>query len=81
MNDAFFLFKSKVVIFIISDFHSFEGIAVVGVFKSKDRIAIAAAVCVELQCHFQCNFDSNTAGAGEKAVIQISGKKAFQFFG
>ena len=68
------------IIWVIAYFHGFEGVPMVGVFQCQHHGAFCIALIdVILQCHFRSNFYGNTAGIGEKAMVQTAGKPFRQF--
>ena len=73
--------QDEMVIFIIAYRHGFEGISMIGVVKCQYRTAVVfTGVYIILQGHFQSDFHGDTAGVGEKAIIQVAGQPVSKFF-
>ena len=81
VDNPFFFIKGKMIIFVVTYLHGFEGVTVIGVGECQHQRAFPTLIGIVLQCHFQGYFHGNAAGIGEETVIKVTGEKTLQFFG
>ena len=81
MDNTFFFVKSKMIIFIVSNFHCLKCISMIGMLKSQYQRSFSSLVGIVLKSHFQGNLYSDTSGIRKETVIQISGEKFLKLCG